>query len=482
MREPFLRNRIKIGLLAVLLLVSAAWSMATPAKKKHHLPTSGAHSKTASHSAKAKSSHGRSRSGLNHPSQRIDPARRAALVEEIGAKLKEPAAQAISYAGALDGFYAQLAARERELSVGATPAATVRVLQWGDSHTAADMFTGEMRRLIQGRFGDGGIGYSYAGHPFAGYRIIGSRRSQSGGWATQGNKFRQLGDAELGMGGLSISTERPGESVTLDAPCTTLAVQYLAQPGGGKLEFADNDALPLEIDTAAEELGPGTFRYACPAGDHHFMLTTEDRAPVTLLGMVATQPGATWESIGINGAEAPLLLKWDPKLFAPYLKDSAPSLVVLAYGTNEAANHDWDEDSYRRTFAIIIDTIHSYVPDSSILVIGPADRSTRQRRAWRAYDGTNKIVVAQKAVCETHNCAYWDQGERMGGFGSMQQWASAGWAQADHTHFTGDGYRALADALMADLMTGYETYKKGNQQETEKTLKEATSGSTSTNP
>jgi lysophospholipase L1-like esterase len=482
MREPFLRNKRQIGLLAVLLLTSAALLMATPVKRKHHLTASGARSQTAIHPSKAKSGHSRSRSRLSYPRQRIDPVQRAALVEEIGAKLRKPAAQAISYPGALEDFYAQLAAREREISSGSAPVGTVRVLQWGDSHTAADMFTGETRRLIQERFGDGGIGYSYAGHPFAGYRIFGSRRSQSSGWATQGNKFRQLGDGELGMGGLSISTERPGEWVTLDAPCATLAVQYLAQPGGGKLEFADNDALPLEIETADEKLGPGTFRYACPPGDHHFVLTTEDRAPVTLLGMVATQPGATWESIGINGAEAPLLLKWDQKLFAPYIEDNAPSLVVLAYGTNEAANHDWDEDSYRQTFATIIDMIHSDVPNSSILVIGPADRSTMQRRKWRAYDGTDKIATAQKAVCAIHGCAYWDQGKRMGGFGSMQQWVSAGWAQADHTHFTGDGYRALADALMTDLMTGYEAYKQGNLHETERTLKEATSGSASANP
>jgi lysophospholipase L1-like esterase len=477
-----LRIRKQIGLLAVLLLAGAALLMATPAKKKHHAPASGAQSQTASHSAKEKTSHSRSRSHVVYPRQRVNAARQAALVEEIGSRLKEPAAQAISDARALDGFYAQLAAREKDMISGATPAGTVRVIQWGDSHTAADMFTGETRRLIQERFGDGGIGYSYAGHPFAGYRIIGSHRSQSGGWTTQGNRFLQLGDGELGMGGLSVSTERAGEWVSLDAPCAIMAVQYLAQPEGGKLEFTDNDGPPSEIDTAADQLGPGTFHYTCTPGDHHFVLTTEDRAPVTLLGMVALQPGATWESIGINGAEAPLLLKWDQKLFAPYLEDNAPSLVVLAYGTNEAANHDWDEESYRQTFATIIDTIHRYVPDSSILVIGPSDRSTVQRRAWRTFDGTDRIVAAQKDVCNTHGCAYWDQRERMGGLGSMQQWVYAGWAQGDHTHFTGDGYRALADALMADLMKGYAVYKQENQQDTETTLKGATSGSTGANP
>jgi lysophospholipase L1-like esterase len=477
-----LQIRNQIGLLAVLLLALTALSTATPALKKHYLTASGAQIVPVSSSAKKKSSHRHSRSHVNYPRQRVNPAKQAELVEEIGTRLKEPAAQALSDARALDGFYAQLATREKEMTSGAAPAGTVRVIQWGDSHTAADMFTGETRRLIQERFGDGGIGYSYAGHPFAGYRIFGSHRSQSSGWTTQGNKFLQLGDGELGMGGLSISTVRAGEWVSLDAPCATLAVQYLAQPEGGKLEFTDNDGPPTEIDTAADQLGPGTFRYTCTPGDHHFVLKTEERVPVTLLGMVAMQPGATWESIGINGAEAPLILKWDQKLFAPYLEDNAPSLVVLAYGTNEAANHDWDGESYRQIFATIIDTIHKYVPDSSILVIGPSDRSTVQRRAWRTFDGTDKIVAAQKDVCNTHGCAYWDQRERMGGIGSMQQWVYAGWAQGDHTHFTGDGYRALADALMADLMKGYEVYKQQNQQQIETTLKGATSGSTGANP
>ncbi len=140
----------------------------------------------------------------------------------------------------------------------------MRVLQFGDSHTAADMFTGEARRLFQEQFGNGGIGYSYAGHPFAGYRILGSARSQSEGWITQGNKFTHLGNGETGLGGISISTDRAGERVTLDAPCTTLELQYLQQPGGGSLRFTDNGSDPVEIQTDAPDIGPGTYKYTLP--------------------------------------------------------------------------------------------------------------------------------------------------------------------------------------------------------------------------
>ena len=42
------------------------------------------------------------------------------------------------------------------------------------------------------------------------------------------------------------------------------------------------------------------------------------------------------------------------------------------------------------------------------------------------------------------------------------RWVYAGWAQPDHTHLTGEGYRALADALLADLLSSYDSYRKAH--------------------
>lgn len=481
------------ALLALALLLPAQTTAHSTKPKHKHATTAKAgtaHSthSTVAHVATTNSNHRGKR--VHYYVQRIDPVRRAELVNEITERLKKPDDHAIAFTGALDGFFADLAAYQDSRKDGAAPTNTVRVLQWGDSHTAADMFTGEARQVIQSKFGDGGIGFAYPGHPFAGYRIFGSKHGQSAGWKTQGTHFLALGDGELGMGGISISAMRKGEWVSLDVSCTGLDLEFLAQPGGGSLSFTDNGGDPVEVATAADAIGPGSFHYACSAGDHHFLLTKEDSSPVTLLGWVATQPGVTWEAIGINGAEAPLILRWDQKLFSQYVKDNSPALIVLAYGTNEAASKEWDEASYRTAFANIIDTIHSYVPESSILVLGPADRATMQRRAWRTFDGTDKIIAAQRAVCSTHDCAYWDWQQRMGGGGAMLQWAYAGWAQPDHTHFTGDGYHALADALMSDLMAAYQAYKEHNSPNTETPAPVDTTGdkngdkngSASTNP
>ena len=44
---------------------------------------------------------------------------------------------------------------------------TVRIVHYGDSHTAADILTAEIRRQFQHDFGNGGAGYMIARNPFS---------------------------------------------------------------------------------------------------------------------------------------------------------------------------------------------------------------------------------------------------------------------------------------------------------------------------
>lgn len=390
-----------------------------------------------------------------------NPVERLDIISNLSFSLAH-GSSAISYPSALDTFYQALADHQND------PSSTLRVLQFGDSHTAADMFTGEARRVFQGQFGDGGIGFSYPGHPFAGYRIYGSQRSQSSGWTTLGTHFLELGDAKLGLSGLALSTYTPGQWVSLNASCSILEFDFLRQPGGGTVSLADNGTVVANIDTSGATMEAGTFHYDCPSTDisdeHHFLITTESSAPVRLFGTTTLRPGVTWEAMGLNGAQAPLILDWYQPIFTSYLAKTNASLIVLAYGTNEAAAPHWTYQTYNEAFGHIVDLIHATLPDTAILVLGPADRSTSGRRGGFApFGGTEHIVEAQRDVCRTHHCAFWNTQRRMGGFGSMQRWVYAGWAQHDHTHFNGEGYRVLADALLADLLSGYDNYRAAHE-------------------
>jgi lysophospholipase L1-like esterase len=194
---------------------------------------------------------------------------------------------------------------------------------------------------------------------------------------------------------------------------------------------------------------------------HHFQVQTLDDAPVRLLGWVTQKKsGVTYEALGINGAEASLILRWDEQMQSSYIQRRDPALVVLAYGTNEASNTNWTEASYREMFSSLIERIRRAAPSSAILVIGPGDRYLRsQKRTWKPFYGMDKIVAAQRETCRKQGCAYWDQRERMGGPGSMRDWVYAQLAQPDHTHFTGPGYRTLAKAFYSDLLGSYGEFK-----------------------
>jgi lysophospholipase L1-like esterase len=411
------------------------------------------------------------------------------VAEEI-APVRPPVAGAgaVEFADNLDGFFARLQAIEN-----GDRTQTTRILQFGDSHTAADMMTGRMRSLMQARFGDGGAGFSYAGHPFAGYRILGTSRAQSAGWVTEGVHFSKIQDTQLGLGGVANTSTRAGETVELDAPCQTMEVQYLDQPGGGSFSLLEDGQTVKNVstDSGPTGLGPGpeTLTTECAPGvDHHFEVVSESSAPVRLLGFVTEQPGITYEAIGLNGAEAALMTRWDQAMFATYLKQRDPALIVLAYGTNEASDHNWTYAAYRNLMSDLVDQLHATVPKASILVIGPPDRSIRAGRAgrrhgysWTTYDETVHITDAQRETCRTHGCAFWSWRDRMGGLGSMNAWATDGLAQGDHTHFTSRGYVELADDLYSDIIAAYTTWKTANPA-ADPIARGGTSSATSTSP
>ena len=231
-------------------------------------------------------------------------------------------------------------------------------------------------------------------------------------------------------------------------------------PGGGGIEIYDSDTLLQAVSTDGPTAA-GHFDAQVEPGPHHFEVRTVSHAPVRLLGMRTEEAsGVTYEAMGLNGAEAGLILKWNESLQQELMDQRDVALIVLAYGTNEASDGNWTEESYAAMFRELIARCRRLAPNASILVVGPADRELRAgRMGWAPYSGIDRIVAAQRSVCRQLGCAYWDERARMGGFGAMRAWVSVGWGQGDHTHFTGEGYTELASALFSDIVQQYNSYE-----------------------
>ncbi|MBI1790593.1 MAG: SGNH/GDSL hydrolase family protein [Acidobacteria bacterium] len=343
------------------------------------------------------------------------------------------------------------------------PAEPLRILHWGDSHTASDEWTGSLRALLQGQFGDGGGGYSLAGRPYSSYRRLDLRSGATRGWRSEGLLKRE-GDGLYGLGGVSVATRLSGQSVYLKADCRHLELFFLRQPGGGDFQFFDNGE-EVERISSDGELGPGYVVYDAEPGPHRFEVKTLSRRPVRLFGWVTEKErGVTYETLGINGAQASVMFRWDESLLASHIERRNPALIVLAYGTNEAGNPDWTRESYRDMFAALLQRLRRAAPAASILVLGPPDRYRRIRGKWTPFERIDLIVAAQREAALANRCAFWDLREKMGGPGAMRQWVLAGLAQYDHVHFTAPGYRRLGYVLYRDLMYNYQKYTQAREE------------------
>jgi len=360
----------------------------------------------------------------------------------------------VQNAAAMVPFYEMLYRLEQRRGEGEP----LRVLQFGDSHTASDDWPGELRYRFQQRFGAGGPGFTNAGRPFPGFRRFDSRASMTRGWKPEGLLARE-GDGLYGLGGVSLTTARAGESITFEAEGQVLEFFFLRQPGGGSFTLEDNGAV-LDTVTTDGAASPDFYRKELAAGPHHLVLRTLDSAPVRVFGWVLEQRGGiTWETLGINGAQADLLLLQDPAVLRSHIERRNPALVVLAYGTNEARRPDCTEESYRDTLSQVVRLIRSAAPAASILIIGAPDQALRSRRKVTPLAGVDRIVSAQREAALVNGCAFWNLRTAMGGKGSMKQWVQAGLAQGDYVHLTSPGYRLVGGALFELIVGQYDIFQ-----------------------
>ena len=385
----------------------------------------------------------------------VSAAARAAASKRVNGALDDPSEHTFDQEGALVPVFEQLV---RMSSNGEMP--PLHMIQFGDSHTAADEWTGGLRDALQQRFGNGGPGFALAGRPFLGYRRYDIRGGASALWQAEGLRTG-AGDGFFGLGGVSIEATRAGQSVFAQAECDSLEVDYLVQPGGGSVEVLVDDERRAELSTDGVEMAAGAARYDLSPGLHSFKVVKLDARPVRLFGWVADRSaGVTYEALGINGAEAGVIMKWNEAMLATYQQRRNPGMIVLSYGTNEASDPSWTEEAYEAMFSSLLARLRQAAPTASILVLGPSDRWSRTRYGLKLVPGIDWVIAAQKRACRANGAAYWDTRERMGGKGSMRDWVYAGWAQNDYVHFTVPGYRRLAETLFGDLMGQYEVYKK----------------------
>lgn len=362
--------------------------------------------------------------------------------------------------GVLCGCAAEAAPVSRDGNVGLLASklrlsarAPVNIVQFGDSHTAADLFTGELRRLFQKDYGNGGIGLvSATAVPGTRYEQVVLRAAEAQ-WQVVSARNQQ--SEQFPLGGYLVAPKTDKATVRIEARhpdenrYRVSALYQATQHASLSAQDGVNPDRRLMLAATS-----GQWRFSPIINNARLPLDLTVSAPAGLvLGGWYVQgqknAGVTLSALGINGAQLDVINKWQAG-WQDTLKSLRPDLVLLAYGTNEAFDQRLELAEYREHLNRTVADLRRQMPKAVIVLVGPPD-SIKQRNATgcaaRLPQTLAAIIGIQRDVAKASGALFWDWQAYMGGECSIVQWQANGLARNDLIHLSADGYRRSAGGL-----------------------------------
>jgi lysophospholipase L1-like esterase len=330
----------------------------------------------------------------------------------------------------------------------------LRVMWLGDSHTAGVSWPGSFESVILTRMTSGGPGYLPLGLNYG--RFHGARIASDDGFdiAPHPPAKRALeDDGVFGLGGTRVSSREKTIGITIrfdpnlangDVECQLLyrcreSSDRVAVVVGGK-------RLEVTGDSVSSFAG-GLRAFSFKADAHAVLEIRTLSGNPELFGLVAEneRKGLVMDVLGINGARFATPLSWDEDSWKSLVKWRHPTLVIVAYGTNEVFDLISPE-RYRPEIQRLIGRIRSAVPDAECIVAGP----TAVGRGGRTAEGRVAAIDHVEAeTAEQLGCAYFSPYQTMGGALGFDAWlhATPALAAPDRIHLSAAGYRKLGETM-----------------------------------
>ena len=341
----------------------------------------------------------------------------------------------------------------------------VRIVQFGDSHTASDYGTSVARTRLTVRFGDGGRGFLPMGAPYR--RLFQAGESMARGFGFEPDDASLLAkrghpDGFFGPTGIAMDGRAIGASMTseISAAAERYEIAYLGQPGGGSFDIHVDGQRRIRIATNQPARASAFLSVEVKRGAHSLEARAVGDGPVRIFGVRLDDDatGLTFDAFGINGAKATTLLGSDETHFAEQLAHVAPALTIFAYGTNESGDTTTTPDDHQEALKALASRTKRGASASECLVLGPPDRGVPTIGKLMV------LIAAQRRAADDAGCAFYDQLAAMGGAGAIGLWAreSPPRARRDFVHLTRAGYAFVAEAFVRDLVAAYDNWKSAN--------------------
>ena len=346
----------------------------------------------------------------------------------------------------------------------------VRIAVFGDSFIEGDIFTADLREMLQRKFGGCGVGFIPITSMTSGYRP--TVKHTYGGWnshaatdTTYFNKKKQGISGHYFIADSAAFVELRGQAqyASLLDSCTC-AYLLFANKASVKVGIRLNREIEKLVDVPSSPSN-GSLRQITLKGHIGSVRWNIYKADSTVFYGAALEgsKGIVLDNFSLRGSSG-VSLRYIPEQTLKAFSSKRPyDLIILQYGLNVATEKGRNYDYYRIGMNKSIAHIKKCFPEAAILMLGVGDRSYKTEEGeLKTMPGVKNLIQYQKVIASESSVAFWNMFQAMGGEGAMVKMVHAkpSLANYDYTHINFRGGKYLAGLLYESLMYGYEQHKR----------------------
>lgn len=361
----------------------------------------------------------------------------------------------------------------RALDNVASESRPVRVAVFGDSFIEADIFTADLREMLQKRYGGCGVGFVSITSMTNGFRP--TVRHSFGGWSSHAVTDSVYFDPK--KQGVSGHYFIPGKNAYVELRGQSKYASLLDTCQEASIFFYNKDTIDLSVRVNRGEVQNRRFvpnrhlqkwQVNGRIGSVRWTVNRADSALFYGMTMDGGR-GIIVDNFSMRGSSG-LSLRTIPAQMLKEFNEQRPyDLIILQYGLNVATQRGYNYDKYQKGLMAAIEHMKQCFPQSGFLLLSIGDRDYKADTGeLRTMPGVKNLIRYQQAVAAESGIAFWNMFEAMGGDGSMAKLVHAkpSMANYDYTHINFRGGKHLAGLLYETLLYGKEQYDKRQAYET----------------
>lgn len=328
-----------------------------------------------------------------------------------------------------------------------------RIAVIGDSYIEGDIFTQDLRQMLQSEYGGSGVGFVNMHSDFPGFRR--SVKQGGKGWT----EFSANKKADKRYTGLSqhyfVSTDN--STATYKGTGT---LPHLATWDNSKFLFISpqNSVIKVKTGNGGWEShnitgSPDVQCISVPGTTGNFEISTSTPGIIGLGTWMYGNKGVTLDCMSSRGFSGLTLNKVSPELSRQMARYIDYDLIILEFGINAMSPKQTDFSVYSNRMVNVISHIRACYPQADIIMMGIGDRGEKKGGEVHSMSSAPYMVKAQRDAARKAGCLFYDTRESMGGNDAIVEWVRQGLANKDYIHLTHKGGKKLAEPLFNAIKT-----------------------------